>query len=247
MHDLSDLLDVRVIWGMRAPSWIRRIASVPALGHGVRCEGLVVSDIALMRLTASTRVFHGGWVVFALDLDVPREVLPAAELRVFLLIEEFLLGSVGLVKGALAAVFCLRLIHVVDGFGLSIAMWRGHACFVPVIRTASQVRLVHVLLADVRLEAIETVRSPQRRLINIAEVVLLGRCYRAILRGDFAPDGLVVLEELALCCILVSEAFVLRVHGILALEELLLSAFTNLIIAHVSAHIGFFSVLIVDL
>ena len=25
MHDLSDLLDVGVIWGMRAPSWIRRI------------------------------------------------------------------------------------------------------------------------------------------------------------------------------------------------------------------------------
>ena len=56
-----------------------------------------------------------------------------------------------------------------------------------------------------------------------------------------------MLEELALSCVLVSEAFVLRVHGLLALEELLLSAFANLIIAQVSAHIGFFSVLVVDL
>ena len=76
---------------------------------------------------------------------------------------------------------------------------------------------------------------------------MLSRCQRAILRGDFATDSLIMLEELALCCILVSEAFVLRVHGLLALEELLLSAFTNLIIAQVSAHIGFFPVLIVDL
>ena len=56
-----------------------------------------------------------------------------------------------------------------------------------------------------------------------------------------------MLEELALCCILVSEAFVLRVHGIFALEELLLSAFTNLIIAQVFANIGYFSLLVVDL
>ena len=67
------------------------------------------------------------------------------------------------------------------------------------------------------------------------------------MRGDLATDGLIMLEELALSCILVSEALVLRVHGILALEELLLSALTNLIIAQVSAHIGFLSVLIVDL
>ena len=75
---------------------------------------------------------------------------------------------------------------------------------------------------------------------------MLSRCQRTILRGDFATDGLIMLEELALCCILVCEAFVLRVHGIFALEELLLSAFTNLIIAQVFANIGYFSLLVVD-
>ena len=77
----------------------------------------MVGDIALMRLTASTRVFHRSWVVFALLLNVPRVVLPAAELRVLLLIEEFLLGGIGFMDGALAAVFRLRLIHVVNGLG----------------------------------------------------------------------------------------------------------------------------------
>lgn len=55
-----------------------------------------------------------------------------------------------------------------------------------------------------------------------------------------------MLEELALGRVLVRHALVLRVHGLLSLEELVLSALSQPVVVDVLAQVSLFSLLIFD-
>ena len=94
MEHLLDLLNIGVI--------------VPLGRDDSRRERLHVANLSFARLfTASTRVLHWCGVELTLLLTRTSKLFSTAELRVLLLLEEFLLSCILLVYGGLATVFSL--------------------------------------------------------------------------------------------------------------------------------------------
>ena len=56
VHDLSDLLDVGIIRGMRAPSWVRRIGG--SAGGTAWPKARMVLARMLMRLVGARTTYH---------------------------------------------------------------------------------------------------------------------------------------------------------------------------------------------
>ena len=179
-----------------------------------------------------------------LCLQVSDVLLTPAKLWVLLLLKELLLSGILLVHGRLAAVLCLRLIHVVDWLSYLRTVRRCKSRRMSIVGQAAQFRLVHVLLLSVQLEPRVAIRAAKLRLVLLLEIVLLCGRDAAIARRHIASHSLVVLEELALGRVFVGHALVLRVHGLLSLEELVLGALSQPVVVDVLAEESLFSVLI---
>ena len=165
------------------------------------------------------------------------------ELRILLLLEELGHSGVPLLHGVGSAELSLRLIHVLHGLGLLVGVRGGHAAVVS--HAPCQVTLVHVLGADPRLVARVGVWAAELGVINVLEVVLLGASHGAVLRADIAPHGLFMLEELLLGGVLAGDPIVVRVEGILSIQELLWPALAlDLLVPFFDFKVGVFPFLV---
>jgi len=122
-------------------------------------------------------------------------------------------------------------------------MRRGQTCGTSLLRGTAQVTLVFVFNGYFRLVTIVAIGTAQLRFI-IIEIILLGKHFRAIAGGNIASDGLIVLEKLGLCGIFIVLTLVLRVHGFLALEELLLCTLSFPVIINIFAYISIILLLV---